>query len=127
MTRFAALGLGLALWFAAPEPHALVRGQWRTSVVSAQAADLTALEAALQRLVADQVGDRPAETHHEHEGKKGVVLTCEFLPGHLFRSLRFPKPVNADKVKAEFKNGMLVVTAGIANDSRARMVEITAG
>lgn len=47
MTRFAALGLGLALWFAAPEPHALVRGHWRGSVVSAQAADLAALEAAL--------------------------------------------------------------------------------
>ena len=30
-----------------------------------QVVQATALEAALQRLVADQVGDRPAETHHE--------------------------------------------------------------
>ena len=33
--------------------------------------------------------------------------TCEFDSGKVFRSIHLPKKINTDKVKAEFKNGLL--------------------
>ena len=41
-----------------------------------------------------------AEIHHEHKTDKGKVHTCEFESGSLFRSVRFPRKINPDKVKA---------------------------
>src|SRR5262245_12446544 len=52
-----------------------------------------------------------AETRHEHTGKKGIVHHCEFESGQMFRTIHLPKKINPDKVKAEFKNGLLHVTA----------------
>lgn len=59
------------------------------------------------------------ETQHKHHGKKGKVLTCEFQSGELFRSLRFPKKVDPDKVKAELENGVLTITAKIEGSAAA--------
>ena len=68
-----------------------------------------------------------AETRHEQEEKKGNLYTCEFQTGNVFRSVHFPKKVNPEKVKAEFKNGMLTITAEIAEASQAaRKVAIEA-
>jgi HSP20 family protein len=65
-----------------------------------------------------------AETRHEHGKDKGHVHICEFESGNLFRSIRFPKTINPDKVKAEFKNGELQVNAGIAPEAQARKIEL---
>jgi HSP20 family protein len=67
-----------------------------------------------------------AEIHHEHNTDKGTVHTCEFESGSLFRSVRFPKKVNPNKVKAEFKNGMLYLTAAVAEAAQLRKVEVKA-
>jgi HSP20 family molecular chaperone IbpA len=67
-----------------------------------------------------------AETRHEHQEDKGQVHVCEFESGNLFRSIQFPKTVNPDKVKAEFKNGMLHVTAPIAAETQTRKIELKA-
>jgi HSP20 family protein len=67
-----------------------------------------------------------AESRHEHKEEKGTVHICEFTSGNLFRSVRFPKKVDPDKVKAEFKNGMLTLTAQIAKEEQARRVELKA-
>src|SRR5205814_945672 len=67
-----------------------------------------------------------AEARHEHQADKGEVHVCEFETGNLFRSIRFPKPINPDKVKAEFKNGVLQVSAGIAAEARSRKVALKA-
>jgi HSP20 family protein len=65
-----------------------------------------------------------AELHHDHEVKEGDVHTCEFRSGSLFRAVQLPKKIDPDKVKAELKNGMLLLTADIAEPSRARKVSV---
>lgn len=67
-----------------------------------------------------------AETRHEHKEGKGKTLKCEFSSGNLFRAVHFPKKINPDKVKAEFKNGLLRITAEIAEEARARKISIAA-
>jgi HSP20 family protein len=67
-----------------------------------------------------------ANLKHEHKEEKGTVHICEFASGDLFRSVHFPKSIAPDKVKAEFKNGMLIITAAIAKEEQARKVKIEA-
>jgi HSP20 family protein len=67
-----------------------------------------------------------AESRHEHQKDKGEVHVCEFEAGNLFRSIRFPKAIDTDKVKAEFKNGVLQVNAAIAEAAQSRKIELKA-
>ena len=64
-----------------------------------------------------------AEIQHQHDEKKGRVLVCEFTPGIVFRSIHLPRKINPDKVKAEFKNGLLRLTAELAEEARLKKVE----
>jgi HSP20 family protein len=66
------------------------------------------------------------ETQHKHETGKEKVHTCEFHSGSVFRTVRFPRKINPDDVKAEFKNGILRVTAPVAQEKRARAAKIGA-
>jgi len=61
-----------------------------------------------------------AETQHQHQEQKGIVHICEFRTGMMFRSIHLPTKINPDKVKAEFSNGLLRLTAQIAQEARAR-------
>ena len=67
-----------------------------------------------------------AELHHEHKEKKGEVYTCEFASGNLFRSIHLPKKIDPEKVKAEFKHGMLTLKAPVAEEARAKKVAVEA-
>jgi len=67
-----------------------------------------------------------AKFRHEHEEKEGDVHTCEFKSGSLFRAVKLPKRIDPDKVKAELKNGILYLTADIAEASGAKKVAIQA-
>jgi HSP20 family protein len=67
-----------------------------------------------------------AETHHEHKEDKGEVHVCEFTSGNMFRSVHLPKKIDPDKVKVEFKNGMLSLTAEIAKEAQARKIDVKA-
>ena len=67
-----------------------------------------------------------ADLRHEHKEQKGEVYTCEFASGNLFRSIRLPKKIDTDKVKAEFKNGILSLKAPVAQEARAKKVKIEA-
>ena len=62
--------------------------------------------------------------HHNRKEKKGKVYACEFESGSLFLAVHFPKKIDPDKVKAEFKNGMLRVTAPITAKQRTKRVKI---
>lgn len=63
---------------------------------------------------------------HEKGAGKGTVTLCEFLPGHLFRSVHFPRHVNPDKATAELKNGLLRVHVAVAESERAKNIQIRA-
>jgi len=60
-----------------------------------------------------------AETQHQHQEEKGTVHICEFKTGTMFRSIHLPIKINPDRVKAEFNNGLLRLTAQIAQETRA--------
>ena len=59
-----------------------------------------------------------ASTQHQHKEDKGTIHYCEFESGKMFRAIHLPKKIDPDKVKAEFKDGLLRVTADIAEGSR---------
>ncbi len=65
-----------------------------------------------------------AAVRHEHMEERGAVHVCEFSSGTLFRAVRFPKRINPDKVEAEFKNGMLRLTAEVAKQRQSQKVEV---
>ena len=67
-----------------------------------------------------------AEHQHEHNAEEGQVHICEFTSGNLFRSVRLPKKIEPDKVKAEFRNGILTLIAEIAKEEQARKVALKA-
>ena len=64
-----------------------------------------------------------AETQHKHKEQKGIVHYCEFDSGKMFRSIHLPKKIDPDKVRAEFKNGLLRLTAEITQEARARTIK----
>lgn len=61
-----------------------------------------------------------ANVHHEHKEDKGEVHICEFETGKLFRSVHLPRKIDPEKVKAEFKNGLLRLSAEITQEQRAK-------
>jgi HSP20 family protein len=66
-----------------------------------------------------------ADIHHKHMPEEGAVQVCEFTEGQLFRSIHFPETVDPDSATAEYRNGMLRITASIAKPA-AKKVEIAA-
>ena len=67
-----------------------------------------------------------ADIHHEHPEEKGHVHICEFAQGNLFRSIHLPKNIEPEKVKANFKNGMLTLNAPVAEEARTKKVAVVA-
>ena len=65
-----------------------------------------------------------AATEHKHTEDKGQVHCCEFTAGQFFRSLAFPKAVDAAKAKADYRNGMLNITVPKAQEAQATRVDI---
>jgi HSP20 family protein len=62
-----------------------------------------------------------ADVNHDHEKKAGKPLLCEFAPGPVFRSYRFPHAIDTQKVKADYRNGLLKVTAPLAKGARVEV------
>jgi HSP20 family molecular chaperone IbpA len=70
--------------------------------------------------------DCEADIHHKHAPKEGAVQVCEFMEGQLCRSIHFPEKVDPDSATAEYRNGMLRITASIAKPVAQQKVEIAA-
>ena len=66
-----------------------------------------------------------ANIHHQHTPEEGTVQVCEFTGGQLFRSVHFPEQIDPESAVAEYRNGMLRVTASIAKPAAQKKVEIT--
>lgn len=64
-----------------------------------------------------------ADVHHDDPSRGGETLRCEFATGPLFRDYTFPEPVDAARVTAEYRNGMLSVTAPLAHPATRVHVE----
>ncbi|MBI3047646.1 MAG: Hsp20/alpha crystallin family protein [Acidobacteria bacterium] len=54
-----------------------------------------------------------ANVHHRHE-HTGDALLCEFATGSLFRSYHFAHPVDPAHTRAQYRNGLLRITAPFA-------------
>ena len=65
-----------------------------------------------------------ADVHHSDRAQEGDVIVCEFVNGPLFRSYQFAEPVDPARVSAEYRNGLLRITAPLAHP--ATRVEIRA-
>lgn len=126
MTRGASLGRALDDWL-----HAERETVWRPAVEVRRINGAFLVEAALAGVEPSQLDVQAssnelllvAPLHHGHTEPAGEVLTCEFASGPLFRSVRFPEPVDPRRVKAEIRNGLLRVTAPVAGKTQ---VEVTA-
>ena len=126
MTRGASLGCALDDWL-----HAERETVWRPPVEVRRENGAFLVEAALAGVEPSQLDVQAssdelvlaAPLHHDHATPAGEVLTCEFARGPLFRSVRFPEPVDPRRVKAEIRNGLLRVTAPLAGRTK---VEVTA-
>jgi HSP20 family protein len=68
-----------------------------------------------------------AQIHHRHTPEEGAVQVCEFSSGELFRSVHFPEKIDPESAAAEYRNGMLRVTAFIAKPAAQKKVDITTG
>ena len=67
-----------------------------------------------------------ADIHHKHTPDEGTIRICEFQAGNLFRSVHLPEKIDPGSVKAEYRNGMLKLTAAVAKEARSRRVEVEA-
>jgi HSP20 family molecular chaperone IbpA len=66
-----------------------------------------------------------ANIGHKHMPEEGTVQLCEFNGGQLFRCIHFPEKIDPDSATAEYRNGMLRLTASIAKPA-AHKVEVKA-
>jgi HSP20 family protein len=65
-----------------------------------------------------------AENHHSHHSDNARVHQCELRGGSVFRSVHFPRPVDINHARAEYRNGMLTVTAPIAKKAQAARLDV---
>jgi HSP20 family protein len=105
---------------------------WRPALEVRRTKDAFVIEAAVAGLDPKEFDVRvtptelllAADVHHSDRGQDGEVVLCEFVNGPLFRSYKFPEPIDPAGVSAEYRNGLLRVTAPLAHP--ATKVEIQA-
>jgi HSP20 family protein len=127
--RGAALGAALNDWLSAERQTI-----WKPPVEVCQKDNQFVIEAALAGVEPRQLDIQvtrdtlliKADTPHLHPETKGVVHVCEFQPGQLFRAIKFPAPIDPEAVKAEYRDGLLRVTATIAAEQQAMKVDVQA-
>lgn len=116
--RGAAFGHAIDDWLRA-ERESL----WRPALEVRRTKDAFVVEAAVAGLDPKQFDVRvtpkelllAADVHHSDREQEGEVVLCEFVNGPLFRSYKFPEPIDPSRVGAEYRNGLLRVTAPLAN------------
>ena len=105
---------------------------WRPALEVRRTKDAFVIEAAVAGLDPKQFDVRvtptelllAADVHHSDRAQDGEVVLCEFVNGPLFRSYKVPEPIDPAGVSAEYRNGLLRVTAPLAHP--ATKVEVQA-
>jgi len=123
------LGDAFADWLSAEQdlvwkPAVELREQDGTFTVSVALPGIDAKDIAVDITPKDVV--IRAATGHTHTEDRGQVHRCEFTAGEVFRSLPFPKAVDATKARAEYRNGMLCIRVPIAQEARTTRVDVKA-
>jgi HSP20 family protein len=67
-----------------------------------------------------------ATVKHEHTTKDGDVHVCELERGNAFRSIHLPSTIDANSAKAEYRDGMLRVTAAVVKAATPQRVAVKA-
>jgi HSP20 family protein len=65
-----------------------------------------------------------AGINHQHTGDEGDVRVCEITGAKLFRSIYFPEAIDPNSVKVEYRNGLLHLTAAIAQTRRGDRIVV---
>jgi HSP20 family protein len=107
---------------------------WKPAVEVCQRDNQYVIEAALAGVEPGQLDIQvtpdtlliKADTVHAHGNPKEIVHVCEFQQGELFRLIKLPSKIAPETVKAEYKNGLLRVTAAIAAQKAAKKVTVKA-
>jgi HSP20 family protein len=104
---------------------------WRPALEVVRTADGFVIEAAVagvdpQHLEVRVTPDElllTADVHHSDRAQEGDVLLCEFVDGPLFRSYKFPEAIDPAGVSAECRNGLLRVTAPLAQPAKKVQIQ----
>jgi HSP20 family protein len=64
------------------------------------------------------------ERRHEEKEEKGELFRAEIARGSFSRSIRVPEDVDFEKVKAEFKDGMLDIHLPKTHKTERRHIEV---
>ena len=104
---------------------------WRPALEVRRTRDAFVVEAAIAGIDPKQLDLQVTPTelvlgaplHHSDREQEGEVVVCEFAKGPLFRSYTFPDPVDPARVSAQYRNGMLRVTAPLAQPATKVEVE----
>jgi len=104
---------------------------WRPALEVRRTRDAFVVEAAIAGIDPKQLDLQVTPTelvlgaplHHSDREQEGEVVVCEFAKGPLFRSYTFPDPVDPARVSAQYRNGMLRVTAPLAQPTTKVEVE----
>lgn len=124
--RGAAVGRALDDWIKAERETI-----WRPALEVVRTRDAFIVEAAAAGLDPKQFDVRvtptelllTADVHHSDREQEGEVVLCEFIKGPLFRSFTFPEPIDPSRVSADYRNGLLRVTAPLAHPARKIDIE----
>ena len=65
------------------------------------------------------------ERKHEREGKEGETFRSERYFGKFQRSVSIPAAVDATKVKASYKDGVLLVDLPKAEEAKPKQIEVS--
>lgn len=116
--RGQALGHALEDWLKAERETV-----WRPAIEVRRTKDAFVVEAAVAGVEPKQFDVRVtattlllgADLHHSDRSQNEDVVLCEFVTGPLFRSFTFPEPIDPARVSAEYRNGLLRVSAPLAH------------
>lgn len=61
---------------------------------------------------------------HQPPTEGETLYQCEFVRGKLFRDVHLPVRIDPEKAKAEYRNGLLQITAPVIKDSGPQRIEV---
>lgn len=79
------------------------------------------IEISLHEGVLSLTGERKAENGNTENGQ---VYRTERFYGRFHRTITLPKPVANDKVKAQYKEGLLTITLPKTEEAKPRQIEV---